>query len=501
MTFLLTALIHAADAAVWTRWECRWRAGSEPEAAAVFTAGTGERLESPAFRDGEEWVARIAFPAPGAWLWRSTDSKAKGAVTVQPYQGSNALYRHGFLKVSSNRRFLEHADGTPFFWMGDTAWYSTVKASEAEWGEYLLDRASKGFSAVQISAVGDREEAVTGFDADGNMRPEYWRTVEQKIEQANQAGLAVLVVGLGRPRDAGQEALVATGSFAREVAARLQGNHVIFSPNFDSVYRPVFDKVAQNLRPFLPRHLITQHPGTKKGLNEEYNDRSYLDFHALQSGHHNGKLNAAYAAAREWTTNLRVLTPVRPVLNVETMYDGRGNDEGANWRGSDVRKLGWISWLAGAMGYTYGAGETARKVPDSKGGIWGWNQNKESWDYWRKALAWPSSSHMATLRQHLSSIRWWDLEPAPDLLIEPGADPQTQPLAARIGKGGAILAYTPAGRPIRLRLPEGFSAQVTWWRTTRPERIGPAIAHSGTELLLTPPEQDQDWAVLVERRK
>ena len=47
------------------------------------------------------------------------------------------------LKVSSNRRFLVHDDGSPFFYLGDTAWelFHRLTLSEAE--RYLQDRAPK----------------------------------------------------------------------------------------------------------------------------------------------------------------------------------------------------------------------------------------------------------------------------------------------------------------------------------------------------------------------
>ena len=30
-------------------------------------------------------------------------------------------WEHGKLQVSANQRFLQHEDGTPFFWLGETA--------------------------------------------------------------------------------------------------------------------------------------------------------------------------------------------------------------------------------------------------------------------------------------------------------------------------------------------------------------------------------------------
>ncbi len=33
-----------------------------------------------------------------------------------------AWEQHGKLKVSENRHRIQHDDGTPFLWIGDTAW-------------------------------------------------------------------------------------------------------------------------------------------------------------------------------------------------------------------------------------------------------------------------------------------------------------------------------------------------------------------------------------------
>jgi len=59
------------------------------------------------------------------------------------------------LKVSSNRRFLVHEDGSPFFYLGDTAWelFHRLTTSEAE--RYLQDRAAKGFTVIQAVALAE----------------------------------------------------------------------------------------------------------------------------------------------------------------------------------------------------------------------------------------------------------------------------------------------------------------------------------------------------------
>ena len=41
------------------------------------------------------------------------------AVTLS---AASAWEEHGKLEVSANRHGIQHEDGTPFLWIGDTAW-------------------------------------------------------------------------------------------------------------------------------------------------------------------------------------------------------------------------------------------------------------------------------------------------------------------------------------------------------------------------------------------
>jgi hypothetical protein len=53
------------------------------------------------------------------------------------------------VQVSENKRFLVHEDGTPFFYLGDTAWelLHHLKREEAE--GYLENRRQKGLTVIQ----------------------------------------------------------------------------------------------------------------------------------------------------------------------------------------------------------------------------------------------------------------------------------------------------------------------------------------------------------------
>lgn len=59
------------------------------------------------------------------------------------------------LQLTSNRRFLQYEDGTPFFYLGDTAWELFHRLTLAEAERYLTNRVAKGFTVIQAVALAD----------------------------------------------------------------------------------------------------------------------------------------------------------------------------------------------------------------------------------------------------------------------------------------------------------------------------------------------------------
>src|SRR5512137_2797023 len=62
---------------------------------------------------------------------------------------------HGDLKVSANGRFLVFADGTPFFYMADTAWELFHRLNREEAERYLENRRQKRFTVIQAVALAE----------------------------------------------------------------------------------------------------------------------------------------------------------------------------------------------------------------------------------------------------------------------------------------------------------------------------------------------------------
>jgi hypothetical protein len=68
------------------------------------------------------------------------------------------------LHVEEKSRLIQQEDGTPFLWLGDTAWGMTEWLSREEVDVYLDDRKDKGMNVIQLCLFwGKRQEKPTRF--------------------------------------------------------------------------------------------------------------------------------------------------------------------------------------------------------------------------------------------------------------------------------------------------------------------------------------------------
>jgi hypothetical protein len=63
-----------------------------------------------------------------------------------------AWQAHGALKATPNSHYVQHEDGTPFLWVGDTAWGMMQYLTREEVDTYLDNRQKLGFSVIQTVA-------------------------------------------------------------------------------------------------------------------------------------------------------------------------------------------------------------------------------------------------------------------------------------------------------------------------------------------------------------
>jgi hypothetical protein len=484
-----------------------------------YTGPDGRTLRTYGFWDGgDAFRIRGAFPTPGTWQWETECSDATntglhrqhGQVTVAAYRGDNPLFQRGFLKVSDNRRYLAYGDGTPFLWIGDTAWAVPHKASDEDWEAYVADRIGKHFTMVQVGPAPewagpcDRQGERPFTDPTcGQWNPAYWQSFERKIQRANEAGLVVLLVGLMEPVRRYPETSQAC-LFAHSIVARLYGNFVIFSPSFDSKVMPLADEVGRAVRDATAVHLITQHPGTpwnqpRPTFSLQYYDQPYLDVAGVQTGHNGGSLQWCAHHAIHWNLDLYQHEPHKPVINLEAMYDAQGE---RGWRAVDARSLGWRTWLSGAMGYTYGAGDVPPKVPQGSGAVWKWVTDPDKYDYWPKALQWESAFQMQYVHDFLAGIEWWRLEPAHDLIRNQPDDVTRRMVLAKTAAGNLAVAYLPDNKAIEVDVsvfPAPLAAR--WFDPVRGQytSVTRGIQNRGVRRFAPPAKGD--WVLLLTRQE
>src|SRR4051794_17153382 len=185
------------------------------DAIITLPSGTEERV--PAFwAGGSTWRVRYAPPAPGAYKVRSVCTDAKNrdlhdqqlTLRAEPYAGSNIHYKHGALKINADGRHFEHADGTPFFWLGDTWWMGFCK--RLSWPDgfepLTADRVHKGFTMVQIVAglypdmepFDERGANEAGYPWEreySRINPAYFDAADTRIQYLADHGMAACVVG------------------------------------------------------------------------------------------------------------------------------------------------------------------------------------------------------------------------------------------------------------------------------------------------------------------
>jgi hypothetical protein len=529
------AQVHA-----WERWEASLTSSNayanpyaDVELRAEFVGPAGQTISGFGFWDGER-TSRIlcAFPDVGTWTWRTICTDAtnaglhnqRGSVEVRAYTGTNALYRHGLLKVSENARYLVHRDGTPFLWVGDTPWAAFIAATQPEWESYVQDRKAKKFTVLQLHC-GD------GFlprdrDRNGNLpfagsgtslqwNPEYWRGVEMKVQYANEQGIVACACAVRQParsplfpcEDPAQVRL-----FARNLAARLMGNFVVYSPVADDLWTSQADECGESLRAATRLHLITAHPRFFLDPAKTFHEKGYIDFAGIQTGAgwigdpYNGEKGTPFDGrlacqnAIEWPQMLRRMTPRKPVLNLEAVYDARTLQEAdPNYFSPPypprlARSTAWLSFLSGAMGYTYGCF-----------GVWNWGMPVTwlgpMWDF-QTAVSQPSARHIAYFAEFLAGIDWWRLEPRHDLIKNQVADWLHKMALSTTPSGDLAVAYLPDNPNITLDMSSfaGFMT-VKWFNpVTNIWQTEPApVANAGFHTFVKPADWSDAALVLSKR--
>lgn len=428
----------------------------------IFTKGK-ESWRVPTFWRGDnKWTVRFAPPAPGEYRYRllSTDpSNAdlngnSGRVHIAAYTGENALLKQGMIRVASNKRYFEHADGTPFYWLGD--WMVSGTSDRMSWEDfkaYVANRKAKGFTVVQIAAMTcsneERAPIDAGFHNEGGpvwdsefrqINPRYFDYADRRIQYLVDAGIAPAIWGAWR-QALSQMGVEKMKKHWRYVIARygaypvfwLVGGEVYDPPEdvarkfpgitldegegsldsgvFYDLRAPGWTEIVRYVRATDPY----RHPTSVHEINQPFDsalqDESLTDFDTFQMGHIGwpaiavevAQLNMHYARTRM----------TKPLVLGEIGFEQFGQAHFADFQ----RVAFWLAALNGAAGFTYGAnnlpmGGSSPQKPLPRGTY--------SFMNWQEAMNLEGSYQVGIGAKMLREYPWWRIEPHPEWITPRG---------------------------------------------------------------------------------
>jgi hypothetical protein len=448
---------------------------NDVELDVVFTDPLGDEQTVPAFWAGElTWRIRYSPTTSGRYTYRTVASDngdlhgRRGVLEVSPYEGGNALRKHGPIRVAADQRHFEHLDGTPFFWLGDTWWMGLC--SRMRWPEdfqqLAADRVKKGFTVIQIIAGlypdmppfdprGANEAGYPWEAGYARINPGYFDAADLRIRYLIECGLAPCIVAcwgyflpvMGIPKIKKHWRYLIARWGAYPVVWCLAGEgampfYLSKTKKEDAAAQKAgwteLARYVRNIDPY--RHMVTIHP-TDNARNQ-VEDPSLIDFDMLQTGHSDRK---SIPSTEDAITGSLLKTPRMPVLAGEVCYEGILEAS----RQEIQRFMFWTCILNGAGGHTYGANgiwqvNTRERPygPSPHGGNWG----EVPWDV---AADLPGSQHIGLGKELLRRYAWWRFEPHPEW-VDPhwSKDNYELPYAAGIsGEVRVIFIPSPAWHP------------------------------------------------------
>ncbi|MFC1633370.1 glycoside hydrolase family 140 protein [Planctomycetota bacterium] len=391
--------------------------------------------------------------------------------------GKSVDFSHGRLIVSENQRFLIFEDGTPFFWLGDTAWELFHRLTKNEAERYLENRREKGFTVIQAVILAELD-GLNVPNAEGEkplidqdptrINENYFKHVDWVINKAEEKGM---FIGL-------------LPTWGDKVDKRWGIGPVIFNPENAETYGeflgkrykdvkniiwinggdrpvtehtiPVWRALAKGIRKHDQNHLMTYHPNGAHSSSQWFHHEDWLDFNMIQTSHH----ERSYAAFIKLLIPDYHLKPVKPTLDGEPRYEhfpvnwdpelfGRFDD-------ADVRQAAYWAVFTGAFGHTYGCHSVWQMNAPGREPV------RHALHSWYDDLDLPGAWDMLHVRKLMESRPFIDRIPFQQI-VKNEYFPETDYIIATRGKD-YVMVYIPTGKGAKLALSLcGWPTTNVWW--------------------------------------
>ena len=446
------------------------------------------------------------------------------AIIVSDVPGQQSMK----LAVSENLRFLQHANGQPFFWLGDTGWYLFNRLTREEAIQYLDNRAAKEFNVIQCmcipylpltNAYGDsafinnniaQPLETPGNDFRDSIQYDYWDHVSYIIDEAAKRnmyiGLVVIWGNVAKQKECTQEKVDA---YTTWLVKRFGGKpNIIWINGGDlkgSIVTEKWLSIGRTLRQYDTLHLITYHPFGRTQSSTWFHNESWLDFNMFQSGHRRydqkkGDGEDNWKGEDNWRYVLEdyAKMPPTPVLDGEPSYEnipqGLHDTTQPYWTAADCRRYAYWSVFAGSFGHTYGDNAVFQMLKPGMKPAYG------ARNFWYQAIDDSASFQMKYVKRLILSRPYFERVFDSTIVVDQSVRYDFVPVTRGVGY---LFAYTYTGRNFTLRLGKisGNNVKVYWYNpSTGESTYEGTIANHGEKEFNPPGEKTNgnDWVLVLD---
>ena len=393
---------------------------------------------------------------------------------------------NGKLKVSDNGTYLQHANGRPFFWMGETGWLLPERLDRPEAAYYLNGCRLAGRNVVQVQTVNGvpamnfygQYSHPDGWNFDNIDKKGvygYWDHMDYIVRTAETYGLYVAMVPIwGGLVKAGLMNVDEAKAYGEFLANRYKdAPNIVWVIGGDvrgDVKPEVWEALATSIRSIDSNHLMTYHPYGRTSSATWFHDADWLDFNMFQSGHRRydqvkGDGDDTEEAAKvednwRYVEAGLAMKPRKPILDAEPSYEeipqGLHDPSQPWWKAPDVRRYAYWSVFAGACGHTYGHSSVMQMrkpgYPSAYGAVKTWYEGMED----------PGFNQMKHLKNLILAFPYFDRVPDQSVIAGENGRRYDRLIATR-GKD-YLLVYNYTNRPMEIDLTKiSGKKKNAWW--------------------------------------
>lgn len=422
---------------------------------------------------------------------------------------ANAPFSHGRLQVSASNRFLQYSDGTPFLYMGDTAWELFHRLTFQEACRYLRDRAAKNFNVIQAVVITELDTvgrpAACGYpsliDMDINKpNPGYFAHIDSVISYAASLGLYMAVLPIWGDKVDKQWGI---GPKLLNVARARRYGHFLGKrwrshPNIIWIIggdrsgggsnKAVWNALAEAIKENDHNHLMTFHPQGEHSSSMWFHDESWLDFNMFQSGH----CQSSYDIYRRLLFNDLSLSPRKPVMDGEPRYEDipvcfKG---GKRFSAIDIRRALYQSVLSGACGFTYGNNNVWQMYAPGR------KPECSATTYWYNALSMEGACQLKYFIELWHRYKIYQGIKL-DKIVRP-FDGYCDDEAVACKTKKALLCYFPGGMEWEIDIPDSMRTPLSaTWINPRTGASVICASPSSRHWRVSLPMQNVDWLLII----